>query len=1094
METALQGLLQAAAALHPDRPAVRFDGGGGGASQSYRELLSLAKQLTSLLHMRCPLQDNVAIGLYTHTELNLASWILGILQIPGAYVPIDPDAPAHLSAGVMQQCNLEYVLTQSSLVQSFRDSFSAYMHFEASEVLPNQNLTLVKIKRKIANNPQTGKALNQKVSDKGREKEQAVDEAVQCRTFTQEMGGRGPGCLAYVLHTSGTTGLPKIVRVPHKCIVPNIVHLRSLFQVTPQDVVFMASPLTFDPSVVELFVALSSGASLLLVPTVVKMVPNKLAEVLFKHHRVSIMQATPTLLKRFGSSLLHSTVLSAATPLRVLALGGEAFPSLALLRSWREDGNQTQFFNLYGITEVSCWATCYKIPEEAISGNSVVCNSVPLGMPLLETTVEVRDQNGSVITQGEGQVFIGGTERVCFLGDETVLAPGLMRDTGDWAELRESHMYYMGRKDRVIKRHGKLLNLETLQLAVESLSQVEACAVSHYKEHRLLVFVVAASQSPDIDKVILHSLSKRMPVHGIPDTLVWVEALPLTSHGKVNMEELLKFYEGQRAAKMSQAGLNGRKDLWERLQTLWKDVLSLPEDAVVPSESVFLFCGGDSLKSLRLSEEIEIAVGRSTPGLLEVILSGSFSDLYNHTARLLFPEKDEETVQKTNVKRQLIETSLPTYTKVPKKEETQIQINFLSFTVVRKGGERLIVGAVLHNPACEGTSGNINTLKKAEARHDLTAGHSKEGRNGTKRVEAQPAEKPVSQREDASLKPKVRWKSDTGKCVDASPVLLLPGDGETPATVYIGSHSHRMQAIDTGSGELRWERVLGGRIEASAAVTKCGKFVVVGCYDGVVYFLRADSGESYWMFSTEDSVKSSPCVDLLTGLVFAGSHDGHIYALNTEAKQCVWKRHCGGGGVFSSPCLQDSPRRLYVATLGSQFLAINPDNGDTVWKHSSDKPFFSSPRCSHESVCVGSVDGNIHCFSHAGEKLWQFPTSGPVFSSPCITTGCPADQKLVCGSHDNSVYCLSSRGSLLWRFETSGKVFSSPFSFGGPDWGGQALVAVASTDGTVWIIDVESGTLKTSYSLPGEVFSSPVVWERSLCVGCRNDFVYCLDL
>lgn len=80
-----------------------------------------------------------------------------------------------------------------------------------------------------------------------------------------------------------------------------------------------------------------------------------------------ILQATPTLLRRFGDHIIKSRVLSANTSLRVLALGGEAFPVLSLLKSWKHKENKTSIFNLYGITEVSSWATCYKIPEEVFS-------------------------------------------------------------------------------------------------------------------------------------------------------------------------------------------------------------------------------------------------------------------------------------------------------------------------------------------------------------------------------------------------------------------------------------------------------------------------------------------------------------------------------------------------------------------------------------------------------------------------------------------------------------------------------------------------------------------------------------------------------
>lgn len=134
-----------------------------------------------------------------------------------------------------------------------------------------------------------------------------------------------------------------------------------------------------------------------------------------------------------------------------------------------------------------------------------------------------------------------------------------------------------------------------------------------------------------------------------------------------------------------------------------------------------------------------------------------------------------------------------------------------------------------------------------------------------------------------------------------------------------------------------------------------------------------------------------------------------------------------------------------------------------------------------------------------------------MFSSPCLTSLQPATdpsprsgvsrscatacQAFFCGSHDCSVYAVDpANGSLLWRFQTTGKVYSSPFVFAGAPWGVKTLVAVASTDGTLWVLDGETGTLKASLVLPGELFSSPITWGRTIVVGCRNDYVYCLEL
>ncbi|CDQ73962.1 unnamed protein product [Oncorhynchus mykiss] len=1059
----LQDMVLAASSLHSGKIAVTFDNGITGGCPMllyYHELVALGNELTLFLQIQC-VQNTRAIALYCQPDINLPVWILGILQLPAAYVPLDPDAPALLSASVMKQCGLKYCVLQSDLLQQFQMAFSNLMSIEVCAVWSAHNLTLVLVQHRPT---------------AARKEEPNAD------LFTPAAvpESASQGALAYILHTSGTTGLPKTVRVPHKCIVPNILHLRSLFQMTPDDVVFLASPLTFDPSVVEIFLALSSGARLLIVPTVIKRMPNRLAHVLFKKHKATVLQVTPTLLGRFGRRVLQEEVLSAGSSLRVLALGGEACPSLALLRSWRQQGNCTHIYNIYGITEVSCWACCYHLPESLLQSTDMAESSVPLGPPLMETTVELRDEDGCVITQGEGQVFIGGMDRVCLLDDEVTVAPGTMRSTGDWVQIRDTHLYFLGRRDRLVKRHGQRLHLDTLQQVVMSLPQVEACAVGLYEGSRLVAFVVACSTSGEqktthssspvehqvehleetapstrgLQKAILHRLSQVLPSHSVPDTLVLVPALPLSSHGKVSMGELMKIYQRQRAGSESHSALGDMETLRERLQSLWRETLGLTEDEAIQEDSNFLLSGGDSLQALRLCDDITTAVGVTSSGLLEVILDGSFSEILRHTSHPVSMKRPADPVSSAQPKRQHTDPYSKTAAEWPLGVVVPSLKKAVRCTVVRRAGEAVET----NDPSASSVT-------------------------------------PPS-REAGGLGLVVSWESDTGRCVDASPVLLVQrgadgSSGGTRATVFIGSHSHRMQALDLTTGGLLWERVLGDRIESSSAVSRCGRLVVVGCYDGGVYFLCVESGETQWVFETGDAVKSCPTVDPLTGLVMVGSHDGHVYALDPQVRQCVWKLHCGCGAVFSSPCLHPSLRQLYVATLGGHLLCLNPDTGAVLWTYSRKTPFFSSPSCSSGHIIIGSVDRNICCFSHTGEMVWQYVTNGPVFSSPCIT---PDKQRVVCGSHDGCVYCLNcTDGSLVWRYQTPSRVYSSPCVFEGSAWGKEGtLVGLASTDGTLCILDGEDGTLRASLSLLGELFSSPVVWERSLVVGCRNDFVYCV--
>uniref|UniRef100_A0A8C0H9T1 Beta-alanine-activating enzyme n=1 Tax=Chelonoidis abingdonii TaxID=106734 RepID=A0A8C0H9T1_CHEAB len=1112
----LQEMVHQAASLYSDRKAVCFDEYNDKPSvfYTYKEVVSLATELTVFLQNYCDQRGRFAIGLYCYPGINLPSWILGILQVPAAYSPLDPDAPPVLSNYFMKKCNLQYILVENDKINKFKLSHAGWF-YQSSFAIDDVGLTLFQINwndvdvNLLLDGTEDKNGISRAASDW---KTDYIADLDQLKSETSQRGYmdvRQQYSLAYILRTSGTTGIPKIVRVPHKCIVPNILHLQSLFKITPHDMLFLASPLTFDPSVVELFVALTSGASLLIVPNPIKMMPLKLSATLFHRHRVTVLQATPTFLRGFGAQLIKSTVLSTSTSLRVLALGGEAFPALNVLRSWKGRENKTHVFNLYGITEVSSWATCYRIPDEVLSSDLRFDSPVPLGSPLLGTTIEVRDATGSAVLDGEGQVFIGGKERICFLDDEVTVPLNTMRETGDFVRVKDAEMFFLGRKDNQIKRHGKRLNIDYVQQAAEGLCHVEACAVTWYRQEKLILFVVPKD---NLAGDILKELQKHLPTYAIPDELVLIETLPFTLHGKIDVSELCKIYSNHLNSRRHDSKLSGAEELWERLQYLWKSLLSLPDDSPsISKDSLFLCSGGDSLKSLRFHDEIESLAGKAIPGLLEVILSSSVAEVYQHVLKAIFPSEDQ-IMNHNTVKRKLNESSGEKFhgehTKPKSRRYFNAAAGLTAFIALNRGNRMLSMtsseslmspynaeqaGTELRQQASYSSAVTSNTMKyevtenksgKSRSSPEIA---SKANETGTHSVEQAPSKMPEK------LILHVRWKSNMSKCVDASPLVITPAMDDLSATVYVGSHSHTMQAIDLHSGKIKWETILGDRIESSACVSKCGNFIIVGCYNGLVYVLRSHNGEIHCIFTAEDAVKSSAVVHPSTGLVYIGSHDQHIYALDIYVrKERVWKLHCEGGAVFSSPYLSILPDHLYAATLGGLLLAINPDTGNKIWKSSCGKPLFSSPHCSEQYVCIGCVDGNVYCFSHSGEKVWQFSTSGPVFSSPCISSF--TKQEIYFGSHDCFIYCCNIEGNLLWKFETTSSVYATPFVFHSHDLESETLLAATSTDGTVWILNAKNGLVVGVDKLPGEVFSSPVVCGSRLVVGCRNDYVYCLDL
>ncbi|XP_077333569.1 beta-alanine-activating enzyme isoform X1 [Lithobates pipiens] len=1065
MEGTLHKMVITAAAVYKHRKAVCFQTYDGPPTfYTYEEMMQLAEELTCFLKSLLNGLQKCVIGLFCQPGIQLPSWILGILQVPAAYCPVDPGAPSNFIFPLAERCKIRYMLVENNKVEVFRQLFPSWIERDSSKV-QHLNITIFEALQR------------EKKNDKDPKIKDDHDRTAPSQLCNEYLD-RDRYCLAYVLHTSGTTGNPKIVSVPHCCIVPNIQHLASIFGMSPDDLVFLASPLTFDPSVIELFLALSSGACLLIVPEHLKMMPRKLFHILFQQHRVTVLQVTPTLLRRFSCDSTQSSVLSKETSLRVLALGGEQFPPVSVLRHWMEPGNRTRLFNLYGITEVSSWATCYEVPESLLNSNARD-PPVPLGSSLRETIVEVRNEDNNRIEEGEGQVFLGGTQRVCFIDDECILPCGTMRSTGDWVRLQDGNMYYIGRRDNQFKRHGKRLNTEYIQQVVEGLEPVEACAVMWSKAEQLVLFIVPRGS---VDKKALwRAVESNLLSHAVPDDLILIDTLPLTKHGKLDHSCLSLLYDDHVKENGSKPKSQIGHDFWKSLQTLWKASLGFPEDVPdVAEDSLFLLSGGDSLKAIKFHENVEDLVGKPVPGLLEVILHDTIVAVCRHVIRSICPETDEDKAKVHVTESESSDIIVDTSTKYHRKRKADFlstsPAGLTSLLSLSKGSQCFKHICSYTEPAgqpCQLISGPIQDLALLEFFSP-----------GCKQSKAFPSS-------TRTLSLRQRWASDTSKCVDASPLLVLSSGEESAVTVYIGSHSHRMQALDLLNGTVKWERILGERIESSAALSACGNYIIVGCYDGGVYVLKRSDGATHWVFSTGDAVKSSPAVDPVCGLVYIGSHDQHLYALDIEGKQCVWKSHCQASAVFSSPCINLDPHHLYVATLGGLVLAINPSTGKPLWKKDIGKPVFSSLQCSDKHVFFGCVDAMFYCLSHHGEKLWQFSTEGPIFSSPCVSS---VSKHVIFGSHDGFIYCCSTEGELLWKYKANSRVYATPFVFPNPHSENTELLAAASTDGSLWILDAHSGLLINQCTLEGEIFSSPVVCLNQLVVGCRDNYVYCFDL
>ncbi|XP_029333196.1 beta-alanine-activating enzyme-like [Mus caroli] len=221
----LQELVLQTASVYMDRTAVCFDEGNNQhpVCYTYKALLSKASELSGFLSAHCDFGGIREIGLYCQPGINLPSWILGILQIPTAYAPIDPDSPPSLSTYFMKKCDLKYVLIEKQQLSKFKSSHETVLNYDTVSV-EHKDLALFRLYWEDGgvSTVLSDRTDQHKVTD-GEDRVSA-----ESRTPEKEhMDMRHDGCLAYVLHTSGTTGTPKTVRVPHACILPNIQHFRD---------------------------------------------------------------------------------------------------------------------------------------------------------------------------------------------------------------------------------------------------------------------------------------------------------------------------------------------------------------------------------------------------------------------------------------------------------------------------------------------------------------------------------------------------------------------------------------------------------------------------------------------------------------------------------------------------------------------------------------------------------------------------------------------------------------------------------------------------------------------------------------------------
>jgi amino acid adenylation domain-containing protein len=423
----------------------------------------------------------------------------------------------------------------------------------------------------------------------------SLDAAVAPPLFADP--GTSPDDLAYVIFTSGTTGVPKGVEVTHRGIVALCRAFDALMRAHKVDSILRFAALSFDASVAEIFPALLTGRTLVtleLDPH--QTAPHELIDHAL-HEGVDMMTLPPAYLMTADPDRI-----SEMTP--VLLVAGERCPP-ELVRRYAD---RTALYNAYGPTEVTVAATVARCsPEDA--------DDVPIGIPLEHIDVAVLIDDREVEPGQTGELHIGGPSLARGYAGAPALTEAAFREiarpgrsttrmyvTGDMVRTRDDgQLVFVGRSDRQVKIRGHRIELAAVEAALLELPGIYETIVLATDAHRLVAFV--RTDQNITSSYLRDRLAERLPEASIPTRIVAVDEWPTTVAGKIDHAALLATDAAPESALRRE-----QRDVREAVNAAWCAVLALDRLTV---DTNFFDAGGTSIAALELVARIQESTGIS---------------------------------------------------------------------------------------------------------------------------------------------------------------------------------------------------------------------------------------------------------------------------------------------------------------------------------------------------------------------------------------------------------------------------------------------------------------------------------------------------
>lgn len=537
--SAIQDQIGRRAAAQPIAPAIT----GPWGALSYSELDRRASQLAWWL-IDAGAVTGARIGVRTNSTRDFTIAVLGILRAGCAYVPLSSHLP----------------------------------EWRAREIIAANHITLVTDADTILASAQEAR-------------------------HTAPARPVGPGDLAAVYHTSGSTGVPMGVAFTHHGLASHADAVRERYALTAADRILQFAAWDFDVAAEEIFPTLCAGAAIIERPEPDQSFTD--FEAYVASHAASVLNLPAS----FWEAWVNNGGRHEFDQLRLLVVGSERVTTAAMSKWLTATGGRIRTLNAYGTTEATITTTVFEATPASVAARAVV----PVGLPLRYSAVYVLDGDGVPVPPLiPGEIWIGGAGVTAgyvnaaaatatrFLPDPFAQQPGArMMRTGDRGRLlADGTLEVLGRLDRQIKLRGFRIDPRDVEAVLTAHPAIEQCAAVLARQagapDRLVAYAALNSSTSATPDELREFVAGRVPAYMVPSTVVVVETLPLTSRGKIDLAALEARPVDAVAATVAVAP---RTDAEATLASIWAELLGVPSVSVTDN---FFALGGDSILGIAM--------------------------------------------------------------------------------------------------------------------------------------------------------------------------------------------------------------------------------------------------------------------------------------------------------------------------------------------------------------------------------------------------------------------------------------------------------------------------------------------------------------